>query len=126
MKTNDKEGMEKARAYVRAKVEEALRQDGWVSDGWYSKVQPLISAQADVIIFLDIPLGRRLLNHFQRMNKPGRHKELTRWDEIKFFYEVVKRTFTKGPQMRAFASEHKEKVRIFKNYGEVEAYLDAL
>lgn len=126
LKSSDREGMEKVRAYVREKVEEALRQDSWVSDGWYSKVQPMISAQADQIIFLDIPLGRRLFNHLRRMNKPGRHKELTRWDEIRFFYEVVKRTFTKGRQMRAFVNEHREKSKILKNYKEVEAYLDAL
>lgn len=126
LKSSDKEGVEKSRAYIKGKTEESLKQDSWVSDGWYSKVQPMISAQADQIIFLDIPLGRRLFNHFQRMNKPGRHKELTRWDEVKFFYEVVKRTFTKGPHMRAFVDEHRGKVKTLKNYKEVEAYLETL
>jgi len=123
LKLSNKEEMEKVRQYVREKVEEALKQDAWVSDGWYSKVQPLISEQADQIIFLDIPFYRRLFNHFKRMNKPGRHKELTKWDEIKFFYEVVKRTFTKSKKMKNFVREHRDKVKILKNYKEVEVYL---
>ena len=123
--SNEKE-IEKVRDHVREKVVEALKQDAWVSDGWYSRVQTLISKQADQIIFLDIPLYRRLFNQFKRMNKPGRHKELTKWDEIKFFYEIIKRTFTKSKKMKKFVLEHGDKVKIFKNYREVEAYLKTL
>lgn len=126
IKSSDKERIEKARGYVRQRVEEALKQDSWVSDGWYSRVQPLISEQADQIIFLVVPLYRRLFNHFKRINKPGRYKELTAWDEIKFFYEIIKRTFTKSKKIKKFAREHKDKVKILKNYEEVEAYFKSL
>ena len=117
---SNKEEMERARRYVREKVEEALKQESWVSDGWYSRVQSLISEQADQIIFLDIPLYKRLANHFKRMNKPGRHEELTKWDEIKFFYEIVKRTFTRSKRMKKFVSEHSDKVKIIRNYKEMD------
>ena len=63
LKPSDVEGMKKARAYIKENVENFIKQDSWVSDGWYHKVQPMISERADHIIFLDIPLYRRLLNH---------------------------------------------------------------
>ncbi|MFA6552474.1 MAG: hypothetical protein WCT19_03160 [Candidatus Paceibacterota bacterium] len=126
LKPNDKEGMERARAYIKEKVVDFIKQDSWVSDGWYSKVQPIISERADYIIFLDIPLYRRLFNHLQRIFKTERHKELTRWDEFKFFYEIIYRTFAKGPKMRRFVSEHSDKVKIFRNYKEIEKYLKTL
>lgn len=126
IKPSNKGEIERARSYIKEKVEEALKQDAWVSDGWYSKVQSLISEQADQIIFFDIPLYRRLFNHLKRMNQPGRHKELTKWDEIKFFYEIIKRTFTRTRKMKKFVCEHGNKVKILKNYREADAYLETI
>jgi len=126
LKPNDKEGMEKVRAYIKENVENFIKQDSWVSDGWYHKVQPMISERADQILFLDIPLYRRLFNHLQRIFKPGRHKELTMWDEFKFFYEIVYRTFAKGPKMRQFIQEHSDKAKILRNYKEIDEYIKTL
>lgn len=126
LKPNDKEGMEKVRAYVKENVENFIKQDSWVSDGWYSKVQPIISEKADQILFLDIPLYRRLFNHLQRIFKTDRHKELTKWDEFKFFYEIVYRTYTKDSKMRQFIQEHSHKVKILQNYKEIDEYLKKL
>jgi adenylate kinase family enzyme len=126
LKSDDTKGLEKARAYIKEKVVNFIKQDSWVSDGWYSKVQPIISERADCIFFLDIPLYRRLFNHSQRMFKPERHKELTKWDEFRFFYEIVKRTFVKDPKMRQFARDHSDKVKLFRNYKEIEKYLNTI
>ena len=62
----------------------------------------------------------------ERIFKPGRHKELTLWDEIKFFYEIVHRTFIKGPKIRKFVRENSNKVKTFQNYKEVNKYLESL
>lgn len=126
IKLGNVEEVEKARVYIKEKVLEQMKQDSWVSDGWYSKLQPIISEQADHLIFLDIPLYRRMLNHLQRIFKPGRHKELSKWDEIRFFYEIIYRTFAKGPKMKKFVREHSDKIKIFRNYKEVEKYLETL
>jgi len=60
LEKDDAEGKERVRACIRAKVEGLIKQDSWVSDGWYSRVQPLIAERADEIVFLDLPLWRRL------------------------------------------------------------------
>ena len=130
LKPGDTEGKEKVRAYIKENVENFIKQDSWVSDGWYSKVQPIISERADQILFLDISIYRRLFNHLQRIFKTDRHKELTKWDEFKFFYELVYRTYAKGPnktnKIKQFIREHSDKVVILRNYKDVEKYLSTL
>lgn len=115
---------EKVRAYIKEKVEDFIKQDSWVSDGWYPRVQVFIAEKVDQIIFLDIPLYRRLFNHIKRILKTERHKELTKWDDFKFIYEIIRRTFIKGPKLRQFINGHIGKVVVLKNYKEVEDYLN--
>lgn len=127
LKCNDKEGIEKVRALLKVKVEDFIKQESWVSDGWYSKVQPIIAGCADEVIFLDIPLYRRLFNHLKRIIKNDRHKELTKWDDIKYFIEIIRRNFSsKKSKMKQFSSEYASKIKILRNYKDVKKYLDAL
>ena len=126
LKKEDAEGKEKVRAYIRAKVEEFIKQDSWVSDGWYSRLQPLIAERADQVVFLDIPLWRRLMNHLHRAFFTERHPELSRWDDFKFITEIVRRTFTHGNQMKQFVHEHPEKVVQLRSHKEADKYLAGL
>lgn len=126
LKSGDIEGKEKVRIYIKEKVEDFIKQDSWVSDGTYPRVQSIIVEHANYIIFLDIPLYRRLFNHIKRMFKYEKHKEVTRWEDFKFIYQIIRRTFLKGPIIRRFVSEHSDKVKIFKNYKEVEEYFNTL
>ncbi|MFA6586140.1 MAG: hypothetical protein WCS86_03190 [Candidatus Paceibacterota bacterium] len=128
LKSNDVESIKKARTYIKEKVTDFLkREDSWVSDGWYSNtVQPMISEQANIILFLDIPLYRRLFNHLYRISKTDRHKELTKWEEFKFLYEIIRRTFLKDSKLRQFVYKHSDRVKTFRNYKEIEEYLNTL
>lgn len=123
---NDTEGREKVRAYILREVEECIKQNDWVSDGWYSRVQPLIAERADVVVYIDIPLGRRLLNHVRRIFMTERHPELSRWKDLLFSIEIVRRTFTHGVQMRAYVHDYPEKVIHLRSYREVDAYMASL
>ncbi len=116
----------KVRAYIKEKVEDFIKQDSWVSDGWYPMVQAFIAEKADLIIFLDISLSRRLFNHIKRIFKTERHKELTKWDDIRFVYKIVSRTFLKDLELRQFVHDHTYKVKTFKNFKEVENYFNML
>lgn len=114
------------RGFIKGKVIEFIKQDAWVSDGWYRRVQPLIAKSADLIIFLDIPLHQRLLNHVKRIFKSARHKELTKKDDLLFVFEIIRRQFLKIPELRKFVAENKDKVKVFKNFKEVNNYINKL
>jgi len=127
LKSGDIEGVEKVRAYMKEKVTSFINDhDSWVSDGTYPRVQSIIAEHTDYVIFLDIPLYRRLFNHLKRTFKSDRHKELTKWDEFKFIYQIIRRTFIKGPKLKQFVLDHPDKIKVFKNYKEIEEYLNTL
>ncbi len=119
---DDTEGRERVRTIIKARVEDFVTKDSWVSDGWYSRVQPLITERADYIIFLDLPLWRRLANHFGRIFNDDRHPELNRLDDLKFVWEIVRRTFTHGYQMKQFAKENSQKVTWIKSHAEADLF----
>ena len=123
LKPNDKEGKEKVRKYILEKVLDFIEQDSWVSDGFYSKIQPFIADKADQIIFLKIPLYRRFFNQVKRIFKPRRFTEISRWEDIKFLYQTIKRTFTTGSKIKKFIKENPDKVKVLKNYREINKYL---
>lgn len=120
------------RARVKEKVCAVIQDESWVSDGVYLHVQGELATRADIIIFLDIPTWKRVLNHagrliLQRIHlSPVRHKEVTFLDDIRFFAEVVGCAKTRGPKLRAFVEEYKDKVVILKSRREVEQYLAQL
>jgi adenylate kinase family enzyme len=124
LKANDDK--EKVRAFIQEKVLEFIKQDAWISEGWYSRVQPLITKEADILIFLDIPLYQRIWNHLKRTFKSERHKELTKFDDLIFIHEIIRRQFKVMPKMRKFVEENKNKVKIFKNHKDADKYVSTL
>ncbi len=123
LKPEDALKLKEARAFMKQEVEKWTEQKDWVSDGWYSQLQPLITEKADQLIFLDIPLWIRLKNHIQRTFFSDRHRELSKWDDIKFIIDIIYRTFNRGPKIRRFTEEHKTKLVVLRSYKEVEEYV---
>ncbi|MFA6519420.1 MAG: AAA family ATPase [Candidatus Paceibacterota bacterium] len=122
------EERDRVRTFVRQKTATAIAADSWVSDGLYTRsVQPEIAKRADVIIFLDIPLWRRLFNHAQRIFNPSeRHPELNIRHEIAFFLEIIRRQFRTKPKLMLFINEHKDKVIVLKSSADIRCYLNNL
>lgn len=122
------EEREQVRTYIREKVSAAIAADSWVSDGLYTRsVQPGIAQCADIIIFLDISLWHRLLNHAQRIFKPStRHTELSLWHELTFFFEIIRRQFKNKSKLNRFINEHRNKIVMLKSRKEIERYLNNL
>jgi adenylate kinase family enzyme len=125
---DDTKNLEEVRLKVREKTAEAIKGDSWVSDGTYLNVQDLITDRADVILFLDIPLLIRLLGHARRafFVTTRRHAELSMWNEITFFPEIIRRNFSRKPKLLKFVSEHKDKVVRLRSYREMDEYLRRL
>ncbi len=75
--------------YVEEKVLHFIAQDSWVSDGWFGHVQPTIAARADQIVFMDMPLLRRLWNQLYRaVFGKRRHPDITFFDDMKFISQI--------------------------------------
>ena len=55
-----------------------------------------------------------------------RHRELSRCDDVKFLYEIVKRNFTKAPRLRRFVNENRDKIVVLKSRKAIATYLNAL
>jgi adenylate kinase family enzyme len=62
-RTTPPDEMEIIRAYIKEKVTPLIAEDSWVSDGFYPRIQTLIAERVDKIVFLDVPLWTRLMNH---------------------------------------------------------------
>jgi adenylate kinase family enzyme len=118
---------EQTHAHVREQVLNAIRQESWVSDGFYSKIQPEIADRADTIIFLNIPLWQRLLNHAKRIaNRRKRHAEISFWGDLTFFFEMIGRESTKTPKILALLKSYPTKTVVLKSRKEIEKYLSQL
>lgn len=117
---------EYVRDYVKGKVEDFVFKEDWVSDGFFSKVQPLIADKADYLIFIDIPLHTRIINHIKRVFYDERHPELKPMDEFVFIFDIIKRTITKDHKFRKFIKQYSQKLIVLNSYKKVDEYLKGL
>jgi len=118
---------EKAHAHVRERVLEAIKAESWVSDGVYRLVQPEIAGRADTIVFLDIPLWRRLLNHAERtIHRRHRQGEMTFWNDIAFFVEIVSRDLRKKTKIQTLIDNYGTEAVVLRSRKEIDTYLKQL
>ncbi len=117
---------------VREKIVEAvtnflIQHESWVSDGVYSRVQPQIIEMADQVIFIDIPLHRRMFNHLTRvMTQKERHPETSLWQDLLFTFDMIRRTRYTNEKLPGLLAEAENKLKIVKNYREIETLLDSI
>ncbi len=84
-------GRQRVRQKVRREVLRLIARPNWISDGVYSRVQPTVAKQADYLVYLDIPLARRIRNHYHRvLTKQLRHPELTWQNELAYPWVLIK------------------------------------
>lgn len=118
---------EKAHANVREKVLEAIGAESWVSDGVYPLVQPEIANKADTVVFLDISLWQRLLNHAARtIHRKNSHHEMTFWGDMSFFLEIISRDLRKKGKIKSLLENYQSKAIVLKNRKEIDEYLKTL
>lgn len=114
-------------ATLRQNALAALQAKSWVSDGRYLRILPEIGEMADTIVYLDIPMWRRLLNHAKRALKPStRHKELSVWHDLKFFIEIVRRTYRSRDKAAKLTAKYGKKMIFLTSYKKVDDYLQNL
>lgn len=112
--------LEQVRADMQARVIEAIKAESWVSDGVYSRLQTEIADRADTLIYLDIPLYRRLLNHAWRLLKPKtRHPEVTRWQDLMFFFDIIRMTRSQTPKIETLIERYTDKLVVLRSRKEI-------
>ena len=82
----------------------------------------MVTEKADILIFIDIPLWKRMINHIRRVFVDERHKELNMWDEIRFIFEMPYRTFTRNAKIHQFIKDNESKLVLLKSHKEVDEY----
>lgn len=118
---------ERTQEYVKEKTLEAIQAESWVSDGVYSLVQNEIAGRADSIIYLDIPLWQRLVNHVNRLlNRRERHDQMTLWADIEFCMEMLKPDPKKVRNIEGFLERYQDKTIILKTRKDIARYVEAL
>ncbi len=127
LKIHDTEAKMVMTRTVERKLLELISDESWVSDGLYKTLQIEIAKRADIIIYLDIPLVMRIINHLKRtLFRADRHPELTFLDDLKFTKILIKRTWGLQPKMDILIDQFKNRVIILQSRKEVKKYLQSL
>lgn len=116
---------ERVRAIIRKRIQDAMEGDSWVSDGFYRRFQSEISDKADILIYLDVSLWRRLYNHLKRalFGRNDRHKELNFWNEITFFPEMIRRHFEYKPKFKEYFDTYGDRVVVLKGRKQIDDFV---
>jgi len=124
----DTKTKEQIRALMRAEISQFLdKNEHWVSDGTYTHVQSEIAEQADHVLYLDIPLWRRQLNHLKRVVlRIDRHPEVSFWQDLYFTYDMIRRTRMGHVYFQQLQTDHSDKLIILRSRRAVQKYLDHL
>lgn len=126
-KAKSEEEKERVRKIIDEKTLNFTQQTDWVSDGFYSRVQSNMADLANYVVVIELPLWRRLLNHWLRISKKSdRHPEVTSWQDLLHSFEIVKRTFTFKKKLEGFKLKYKNKIVVLKSYKEIDEFYKKL
>lgn len=124
-KARTNEDKERVREIIKEHVAGFITKPDWVSDGFYKRVQPMIAAHADMIIFLDVSLLRRICNHLTRvLLKDNRHPELTVVEDLMHIFTIIRRTFTCRKDVKDFLKNHE--VAVLRSREEIDNFIHSL
>jgi adenylate kinase family enzyme len=129
------------REEFRAKVDAATRGQRWVADGNYASVRDLVWERADLIVWLDYPLGLVLARWARRTWRRWRAKELlwgtnresfcmelTIWSKRSLIHWLFRSYFRHRREYPALLSDparSRAAWRRFRHPREVEAWLQS-
>lgn len=114
---------ERVRNIIEEKVTTFSKQDSWVSDGFYSRIQTIMADKADYVVVIELPLYKRLLNHWKRvLQKDDRHPEVTRLQDLCHSFEIIKRTFTFKKKLEDFKKLYLKKLVILRSFNEIDTF----
>jgi len=114
---------------IKHDVENFLHENtAWVCDGTYSKIQPLIAEQADIVVLIQRPLLFRLCSHVLRVfHGKDRHSEVTRIQDLMFTKTLVKRWLkNEDGDLTSFAKQFEAKTVTLHSFAEIDKFATTL
>ena len=104
------------------------KNENWVIDGTYSKIQPLIADKADVVVHIKRSLLRRVMSHVKRvMHGNDRHPEVTKMQDLLFIKTIVKRWRKReDKKLEDFTKQYTQKLIVLNNFKEIDGYFESL
>lgn len=88
---------------------------------------PRLPRGADTLVYLSIPLWKRLLNHLERLsNRRCRRDQMTFQADIEFFIEMLKPDAQKVESMERLLQQYQEKVVVLKSRKDMRSYIASL
>ena len=118
---------DEAREFIKQAVVKFIQQERWVSDGFYSSIQDILAVEADYVVVIELPLWRRLINHWQRIiKKQGRHPEVTPWQDFLHTFQIIKRTITFRPKLEDLKKKYAHKMILLKSHREIDTFFETL
>lgn len=114
---------------IKTGVKEFLsKNDNWVIDGTYSKIQPLIADMADEVVLIRRPLLNRVVSHvFRIIKNEWRHTETSRLQDLMFTKEIIRRWLSgENKKLDSWISNYDEKLTCLRSFKEISCYYDDL
>lgn len=110
---------------IRADIEQFMSQnEHWVTEGTYTKLQPIIAGKADVVILIQRPILARIWSHVTRvLQGKNRHSEVTKWQDLGFVKTMLKR-WRKGERKNLddLTEQFRKKVVVLQSFAEIDDY----
>jgi len=126
----------KANSQTKKNIDEQLTQainklidsnENWVCEGFYGFAMNPAAQSADQIIFIDLPLPKRMINQVKRMLIKRKTNPDFSWvNGTKFLYSMIGRTYRTKDLLKEFASKYNSKTLILKSHKEVHEWLSML
>lgn len=114
---------------IRTEVETFLTtNEEWVIDGTYSKLQPLIASEADIVVLIERPLLQRISSHLKRvLKKDNRHPEISLVTDFLFIKTIIKRWWKgENKKMKEFSKQYENKVVTLTSFKEIDEFFQRL
>lgn len=114
---------------IRQQVNDFIQlNDNWVVDGTYSKIQPAIADQADVVVLVRRTLLKRMWSHLARVFRGvDRHPETGLWQDIMFIKAIVRRWWqNEQSKLDEVLVPYKDKLVTLQSFEEIDGYFNSL
>lgn len=114
---------------IEEDIQEFLRKNqNWVIDGTYSKIQPIIAEQADEVVLIQRPLLHRIGNHIVRVCRGrDRHPEVTKIQDLWFVKTIFKRWRNdENLKLHELSKRYAQKLAVLRSFKEINMYYKKL